>query len=84
MTDPYFFKVNKIRFKPHNCEEEMEFIQIQWPIQLDELYESSYDRFSSEGSKGWSGPAFNKWATQESTNKKTGTLEETSTSYGSD
>lgn len=72
-TDPYFFKVNKIRFKPFGCTNEMEFIQIQWPIQLDELYESSYDKRSA---KGWSGPQFNKWATKESHHEKTTSREQ--------
>lgn len=61
-TDPYFFKVKKIQFKPYGCEKEMEFIQIHWPIELDELYQKPHNKFNPSG---WSGPMFNKWATRD-------------------
>lgn len=61
--DPYFIKVNKIRFKPYGCEKEMEFIQIQEPIEVDNLYEKPNNGFLKSG---WSGEKFNKWATEES------------------
>lgn len=59
--DPYFFKVNKIRFKPYGCENEMEFIQMKWPIQLNELYRNP--KYDASTHRGWSGVMFNEWAT---------------------
>lgn len=70
-SDPYFFKVKKIQFKPYACEEEMEFIQIEWPIQLDDLYAIPENKFGPPKDNGWSGPTFNKWATTESNHEKT-------------
>ncbi|XP_037037476.1 uncharacterized protein LOC119075189 [Bradysia coprophila] len=61
--DPYFFKVNKVRFKPYGCDNEMEFIQMQWPIQLNELY--NHPKYDASTHKGWSGPTFNEWATKQ-------------------
>lgn len=65
-SEPYFFKVKKLQFRPNGCDEEMEFIQIGWPIELDDLYESSTNKFSFPKKNVWSGPMFNKWATEES------------------
>lgn len=64
-TDPYFFKVNKIKFKPYDCDEEMEFIEMHWPIHLDDLYESPSNDVECP-KNGWSGPMFNHWATKDS------------------
>lgn len=46
----------------------MEFIQLEWPTQLDELFTDKFDKSGS--TSGWSGPMLNEWATNDSTPRK--------------
>lgn len=49
----------------------MEFITIQWPIELEDLYESS-----QKNTTGWSGPMFNRWATKDTNYEQNSTHHE--------
>lgn len=46
----------------------MEFIQIQWPIQLNQLYNNP--KYDVSNHKGWSGSMFNKWVTTNDSEQK--------------